>query len=138
MEELKVSVTGLAQLSRGLRAIDAQAPKELRLALNQAAQMLVDEAGPKIPQKSGAARRSLVARSTRTSARVAVGGKKAPWFPWLDFGGQGRKAGRPSARPFIGEGRYIYPTLRQIKPRIEAQLQESISAVIRNAGLQED
>jgi len=138
VEGLKVEVGGLAQLSKGLRGIDSGAPKELRLALNSAAELLVDATRPKIPSVSGAARRSLVARSTRTSARVAVGGKRAPYFPWLDFGGQGRVAGRPGARPFLGEGRYVYPTLRQIRPRIEAQLQESITAVIRNAGLVED
>lgn len=138
MDELKVEVGGLAQLSKGLRAIDAQAPKELRIALNSAADLLVDATRPKIPSLSGAARRSLVARSTRTSARVAVGGKKAPWYPWLDFGGQGRRPGRPAAREFLREGRYVYPTLREIRPRIEAQLQESITAVVRNAGLEPD
>ena len=138
MDELKVSVGGLAQLNRGLKAIDSGAPKELRLALNEAAQLLVDAARPKIPEETGAARRSLVARSTRTSARVAAGGKKAPWFPWLDFGGEGRVKGRPAKREFLREGRYIYPTLREIRPRIEAQLQESLSRVIRNAGLVED
>ena len=137
MDELKVEVGGLAQLNRGLRAIDKDAPKELRLALNSAADLLVDAAGPKIPTVSGAARRSLVARSTRTSARIAVGGKKAPYYPWLDFGGQGRIQGRPAPREFLREGRYIYPTLREVRPRIEAQLQQSITAVIRNAGLVE-
>ncbi len=136
--EAKIEVEGLAELNRGLKAIDKDAPKELRLALNSAAQLLVDHVRPKIPSVTGAARRSLVARSTRTSARVGIGGKKAPYYPWLDFGGQGRRAGRPPARPFLREGRYVYPTLREIRPRIEAQLQESISAVIRGAGLAED
>jgi hypothetical protein len=136
--DLKVEVGGLAALSRGLKAVDSNAPKELRLALNSAADLLVDETKPTIPSDTGAARRSLVARSTRTSARVAVGGKRAPYFPWLDFGGQGRRPGRPAARPFLREGRYVYPALRHIRPKIEQQLQESISAVIRNAGLVED
>jgi hypothetical protein len=138
VEELKVQVVGLAKLNKGLRAVDAGAPKELRLALNEAANLFVDEARPEIPSVTGAARRSLVARSTRTSARVAAGGKKAPWYPWLDFGGEGRAKGRPAKREFIREGRYLYPTLRRIRPRIEAQLQESITAVIRNAGLEVD
>jgi hypothetical protein len=136
--DLKVGVGGLAKLSRGLKAVDNDAPKQLRVALNSAAQMLIDEAKRHVPSVTGAARRSMVARSTRTSARVAVGGKKAPYFPWLDFGGQGRIAGRPAAREFIREGRYIYPSLRRIRPQIEAQLQESISAVIRGAGMEED
>ncbi len=136
--EAKIEVGGLAALSRGLKAVDSGAPKELRLALNAAAQLLVDHTRPKIPVVTGAARRSLVARSTRTSARVAVGGKKAPYFPWLDFGGQGRVKGRPAPRPFLSEGRYVYPTLREIRPKIEAQLQDSITEVIRNAGLEAD
>lgn len=134
--DLKVQVEGLAQVNRALRAVDAQAPKELRLALNSAAQLLIDRTRPKIPAVTGAARRSLVAKSTRTSARVGVGGKRAPWYPWLDFGGQGRRSGRPAPRPFIQEGRYLYPTLREIRPRIEAELQQSLQAVIRDAGLE--
>jgi hypothetical protein len=136
--EIKIGIGGLAQLNRGLRALDKDAPKQLRLVHNDAANMLIDHAKPKVPEKTGAARRSMVARSTRTSARVAVGGKKAPWFPWLDFGGQGRVKGRPAPRAFIREGRYIYPTLREIRPKIEARLQDGISAVIRGAGLEED
>jgi hypothetical protein len=129
VDQLKVEVGGLAQLSRGLRAVDAGAPKELRLAFNAAAQLLIDKAKPTVPSVSGAARRSMVARSTRT------GGKTAPSFPGLDFGGLGRRSGRPAAREFIREGRYVYPTLRKIRPEIEKQLQDSLTAVIRNAGL---
>jgi hypothetical protein len=135
--EQKISVVGLAQLNKGLRAIGTEAPKELRLALNEAANLLVAKVRPKIPAVSGAARASVKAASTRTSARVSVGGKKAAYFPWLDFGGQGRIKGRPAPRPFISEGRYVYPTLADIRPEIEAQLQKSLSAVIRNAGLEE-
>lgn len=136
--DLKIGIGGLAQLNRGLRAVDTEAPKQLRLALNSAAQLLADTARPEVPEVTGAARRSIVARSTRTAARVGVGGKKAPYFPWLDFGGQGRIKGRPAPRPFLGEGRYIYPTLRRIRPEIEQQLQDAISDVIRNAGLEVD
>lgn len=138
MQDLKIEVGGLAQLSRALKAVDSDAPKQLRLGLNEAANLLVDRTRPKIPSLTGAARRSLVARSTRTAARVAVGGKKARYYPWLDFGGQGRIAGRPAHRAFIKEGRYVYPTLRQIRPEIEQLLQDSITTVIRNAGLEED
>jgi hypothetical protein len=137
VDELKIQVGGLAALSRGLKAIDSEAPKELRLRLNAAANILVDAARPKIPSVTGAARRSLKARSTRTSARVAAGGDKARYYPWLDFGGEGRIAGRPSKREFLKEGRYIYPTLRLKRPEIEAQLSEGISAVISSVGLEE-
>ncbi len=134
----RIQVGGLAQLNRGLRAVGPEAAKSLRLALNEAGQLLVDEVRPQIPVRTGAARASLAARSTRTSARVAVGGRKAPYYPWLDFGGQGRRPGRPPARPFIREGRYFYPTLARVRPQIEQQLQDSISAAIAAAGLVEE
>ena len=134
----KISIEGLSRLSRALRAVDNEAPKQLRITFNRAADLLIDRARPEIPEVTGAARRSLVARSTRTAARVAVGGKTAPYYPWLDFGGQGRRPGRPAARPFFREGRYIYPTLREIRPEIQAMIQDSISDVIRNVGLEAD
>lgn len=138
MDGLKIEVGGLAQLNKGLRAIDKDAPKELRLGLNDAANLLVDRAKPKVPVVTGAARRSMVARSTRTSARVAVGGKKAPYYPWVSFGGEGQIKGRPPKREFIREGRDIYPTLREIRPLIEQRLQDRLSAVVRKAGMVED
>ncbi|WP_433368360.1 HK97 gp10 family phage protein [Actinoplanes sp. CA-142083] len=138
MVDSKIQIEDLNKIGRALRAVDKEAPKGLRIALNSGADLLVEHTRPKIPSRSGAARRSLVARSTRTSARVAVGGKKAPWFPWLDFGGEGRIKGRPAAREFIKEGRYVYPTLAEIRPKIETQLQGALSAVISSAGLVED
>jgi hypothetical protein len=137
MTEMRIAVTGLSQLSRSLKAIDAEAPKQLRLAFNEVAELFATKVRPKVPAVSGAARSSIKARSTRTSARVAVGGKKAPYFPWLDFGGQGRIKGRPAPRPFIAGGRYVYPTLDDIRPEIGLALQDAISAVISGVGLEE-
>lgn len=134
MEE-KLKIEGLSQVSRGLKRVNSEAPKQLRVALNSAADLLIHETRPKIPAVTGRARRSLVAKSTRTSARVSVGGKRAPWYPWLDFGGQGRIQGRPPERPFIKSGRYFYPTLTDIRPKIQEQLQDSINTVLRDAGL---
>ena len=136
--EPKVEVKGLAEFNRGLRKIGSEAPKQLRVALNGAAELLITKTRPQIPSRSGKARGSLTARSTRTSARVAVGGKRAGYYPWLDFGGQGRIKGRPAARPFIKGGRYLYPTLGKIRPAIIDELDDAIRTVARNAGLEVD
>lgn len=130
---VKIEIEGLAAINRGLKAIDSEAPKKLRLALNSGANLLVAETRPTMPSLSGAARRSLVARSTRTSARVAIGGRKAPYVPWLDYGGEGRVAGRPAARPFERGGRYLYPTLRRISPKLAVALDDSIREVVSEA-----
>ena len=62
---------GPAQFSRALRKLDADAPKGLRLAFNEAAEVVVARVRPKIPKRTGRAARSLKAKSTRTQARVA-------------------------------------------------------------------
>lgn len=131
----KIRVEGLAQLNRALRRVSADAPKGLRLVGNEAADLLVTKTRPEIPRLTGAAAASLRAQSTRTSARVAVGGRKAPYYPWLDFGGQGRIKGHPAHRDFRKGGRYLYPTLARQQQAIARILQEGIVAVARDAGL---
>lgn len=134
----KVSVEGLAELSRSLRKLDKEAPKALRVALNSVADLLIADTRKVIPRKSGKAAASLKAKSTRTSARISAGGAKAPYYPWLDYGGQGRKKGRPASRPFISSGRYLYPTLGKIRPNIEKALDAGITDAARAAGLDVD
>lgn len=133
-----IAVEGLAEFQRGLRQLDKDAPKELRLALNVVSDLLVQRTRPVIPRISGRAANSLKAKSTRTSARVSIGGRAAPYMPWLDFGGKGKRPGRPAPRPFIPEGRYLFPTLTRVRPEIEAALLAAISDVARGAGLDVD
>lgn len=137
MDNLRVGIKGLAEFNRGLRKLDSEAPKQLRIGLNSAAELLIDRTRPQIPSRTGAARGSLKARSTRTSARIAVGGKRAPYYPWLDFGG---KTGRNKSvvRPFFKKGRYLYVTLGNIRPQILDELDQAIRTVARNAGLEVD
>ena len=134
MAKPQIETVGLKPLVASLRQIDADLPKGMRVALNNVANTLVDKVRPQFPAVSGRARRSLKASSTRTAARVRMGGTGAPHAPWLDFGG--RVGIRKSVeRPFQRRGRYLYPTLDRIQPQIEEQLQQAINEVAENAGL---
>lgn len=134
MAESTIRIEGLAEFSRGLRRLDAEAPRQLRITLNGAADLLITRARPKVPRITGNAVASMKAQSTRTSARVTVGGRKAPYFPWLDFGGK-TGIGGSVVRPFYREGRYVYATLAEIGPEIAALLDSGIRQVARDAGL---
>lgn len=129
-----VKVSGLKEFNRALRTMDADLPKGLRIALNGCADFLIEKTRSQIPQKSGKAARSLKARSTRTAVRIAVGGNKAPYYPWLDFGGHVGRHGSV-ARPFYREGRYLYPTLRRNRDEFTKIMQDSIVHVAEAAGL---
>lgn len=133
--DLKIGVEGLNEFTRALKKLDSDLPKMVRIANNSAADLLIKKTRPLIPSRTGKARNSLKAQSTRASARITVGGPKAPYYPWLDFGGAtGRK--KSVVRPFYKEGRYIYPTLRKYRDEIAAQQYQSLADVARQAGLE--
>lgn len=132
----KIQVAGLRDFQRQLKAMDAGLPKQLRLALNEASNEVIDYAQPRIPRRSGAAAGSLKARSSQREARVGVGGRRAPYYPWLDFGGEGRVKGRPAARPFIRSGRYVYKGLEVRRDRITEIMSQALTQLARDAGLE--
>ncbi|MFR9804616.1 hypothetical protein ACL02T_20370 [Pseudonocardia sp. RS010] len=132
-----IRVEGLREFSRSLRRMDADLPKGLREAGNAAAKIVVNAAKPKVPTgpgKGGHAKSSIKAASTRTAARVQGGGKRFPYYPWLDFGGRvGRK--RSIRRPFLREGRYIWAAYAANDERIQEELVDQLKKVAQNAGL---
>ncbi len=130
----KIAVEGLAEFSRALKKLDADLPKLIRVTNNEAANLLINKTRQKMPSRSGKAQNSLKARSTRVSARVSIGGPKAPYVPWLDFGG---KTGRNKSviRPFYKDGRYLYPTLGEIKDELAEVQYKGMKDIARQAGL---
>lgn len=130
-----VKVHGLREFARELRKMDSDLPKALRLAMNESADVVVDEARPRVPVRSGRARKTVKPRSTRTLVRVVGGGKRAPYYPWLDFGGRvGR--GLSVRRPFIKEGRYIYAAYYDKSEKFVEVMQQAIIRVAEQAGVE--
>lgn len=136
MAEL-IKVDGWAQFNRNLRKIDNDAPKQLRIVANQAAQIVVDYAQPRVARRSGAAARTVKTKSTRTEARVQGGSKAAPYYPWLDFGG--RVGPRRSVRrTFVKEGRYIYAGLAANNEAVHAALLGGLLSLVESVGIEVD
>ncbi len=129
-----IKITGLKEFSRNLRKMDKDLPKALRLALNDAGEIIVEWARPRVPKRSGRAAGSIKSKSTRTLARVSAYGNRVPYGPWLDFGGA---VGRRNSvkRPYIAEGRYIYPGLTANQDQINKVLRDALLDVARSAGV---
>lgn len=132
----RIQIAGLKEFQRSLREVDAGFPKQLRLIFNEATGLIVDYSRAHIAVRSGRAKASIKARSSQRTAAVAIGGSRAPYTPWLDFGGEGRRRGRPSARPFIREGRYVYRGLRLHRDDITALMAKGMTELARSAGLE--
>ena len=130
-----IHVEGLREFSQALKRLDSDMPKVLRVGLNSVADLVVDQAMPRIPSRSGRARRSVKARSTRTAVRVVGGSARVPYYPWLDFGGRvGR--GHAIKRPFLKEGRYIYRAYFDNRGRFGELLEDALVDVARQAGME--
>lgn len=129
-----IKVEGLALLAKQLRKLNKDAPKALRLVHNEAAQLVVDTAVPNVPRKTGKAQAALKARSTRTESRAQGGSTKAPYYPWLDFGGRvGIK--NSVRRPVVKSGRYIYPAYVKRRADVLELLETALVELCRDNGL---
>ena len=128
-----IKIDGLKDFSKALKEMDSDLPKALRLALNEAAKVVVDSAKPDIPTLTGKARKSVKPKSTRTAVRVTGGGNRAPYYPWLDFGGRvGRN--KSVSRRFYPDGRYIY--FHYFKKRDSGEFQEVLQRALINVAEQ--
>jgi hypothetical protein len=134
MSKTVLAVAGLSDMRRGLKGMDKDLPKTMRPALNSVAQVVVDAAKPKVPSKTGAARGSLKAASSQTQSRISAGGRAAPYYPWLDFGGSvGRK--KATKRDFYKSGRYIFPTVAEKQDAIQAAMFKAIQQLASANGI---
>ena len=128
-----ITVEGLRELRTALRKVDGEMQKMLRDAQNDAAQIVVNRAKPKVPARTGRARDSIRVGSTQTATRVKAGSKRAPYYAWLDFGGRvGRK--KSVHRPFLREGRYIFPSYSETKEKVEDTLEKHLRELIKKVG----
>lgn len=132
----KIEVTGLRDFQKKLRQMDDALPRQIRIALNAAAQEILDYARPRMPSDTGAARASLKSSSSQRVARIALGGQRAPYAAWLDFGGQGKRKGRPPARPFLKDGRYVYRGLDARRDQVTQIMTDALTQLALDAGVE--
>lgn len=130
-----IKITGLREFQRGLKQMDGESQKQLRVVLNQAANVVATGAARRVPRKTGRAAASLRAQSSQREARVVGGSKKVPYYGWLDFGGRiGRD--KSQRRPFVQSGRYMYPAFAANRDSIYKALQQALVDLARKAGLE--
>jgi hypothetical protein len=130
-----INIHGLKEFQRSLREVDAGLPRLLRVVFNEAMGLVIGYARERMPTRTGRAASSLKPKSQQRSARISLGGKAAPYAPWLDFGGAGRIKGRPPNRPFQREGRYVYKGLAVKRDEITKVMVKGMTQVARDAGL---
>jgi HK97 gp10 family phage protein len=132
----KVTIDGLDEFQEALKRAGTGTAKMRRDALNVVAGVVIDYARPRMPKRSGRAASSLKAKSSDQAARITMGGARAPYAPWLEFGGEGKRRGRPPRREFIREGRYVYRALSVRRTEIDKIMMDGLAELARGAGLE--
>lgn len=132
----RIRIDGLKEFQRALKDMDRDLPKQMRVVFNDAMGLVIDWATPRVPTRTGRARASVKAKSGQREARIGIGGRRAPYMPWLDFGGEGRRPGRPAARPFIRKGRYLYAGLDAKHDQVTEVMSRGLTRLAESAGLE--
>lgn len=133
-----VSVEGLAELRRALKAVSAAAPKELSAAGKDVARFVADDAQGKAAGLGGVA--AKVAPSIRAAAAggggaISLGGAAYPMAAGAEFGGQGRPTTQ-QFKPHLGRtGYFVYPSIRENSGRIEDEFRDAIHELMRKYDL---
>lgn len=133
--DVRVITKGVKDVQRALRQIGDGSEKELKVEFTKIAETVAGDIRPKVPHRTGKAARSVKARGSQRGGAIAFGGSAAPHYPWLDFGGSvGRN--RSIKRPFIQEGRYVYPTIREHREDLIERTDAVIARLARKAGFE--
>lgn len=141
MAQVVVRAEGLKELRSALRDVDKALPREIRKALNEGARVVVNEARPTLPVRTGRLAASLRASSTAREGRVTMGRANVPYAGWIEFGGVIRHAGHGHVndhlirRPFVAAGRYVFPAAVRRRDQVIEACDRAVDDLIVRAGL---
>ncbi len=124
-----IRIDGLRELSKSLRLVEDGLQKEITGVFKRAAEKVADEARRRVPVRSGRLRDSIRPYATQRAAGVRMGKARVPYAGPVEFGGY------PKARPFVAEGRYIYPAFTSMIPQVRRQVEDELADLVRQAGL---
>ncbi len=155
----RVKMFGVAQMQRDLKRLFDEdrggATVALKAAGKEAAEPVLARVRAELPNRTGNLRGTLRVSPTKTGANIRLGTKKYPYAGAVDFGGYprpgkqaaptgirgvarriaaffGRSANPGGGRPYLPEGRYLYPAAKaeqgKVVPLYAAALQAAINA----------
>ncbi len=124
-----IRIDGLRDLSRALKRVEDGLQKEIPRRLKPIAERVAGTAAGRINSKSGRLAGSLRPFATQRAAGVRMGRASVPYAGPYEFGGY------PAGRPFLPEGRAIYPTFKEQAPRVEREVVDVLNDLVRQAGL---
>jgi hypothetical protein len=144
-------VEGLIAMKKAFRLAHDGTQRAIQRRLKAVAALVASEVAGRVPVRSGRAASSVRALATQESASVAAGGARAPYYAFLDFGGSTGRGHVPGAadsgsvrREWYGrggsgggEGRYLYPAIRDMSEVIAHEAGEAVHEALHDAGFEQ-
>lgn len=122
---IRLKTEGLNKLVRSFTKAGVDA-SEMRDLMHAIGETVVDAARPRTPYLHGDLRKTLRAGRGKTKAVVRAGGKAAIYAPIQHYGWEARHI---PAKPFLTQA------LAVTKPKIYAQLEDGIEAILKRNNL---
>jgi hypothetical protein len=147
-KSVRVEIHGVRDLQKALKQMDTGMEKALKNEFLDIAESVASGVRSKVVKgPTGRASASVKARASNRGASIAVGGTKAPYYPWLDFGGsvgRGHQPGKPWSGAIrrdwkgvpVGKGRWLYPTITEHRDDIVDQTDDALERLARQAGFE--
>lgn len=135
MPDAAIQVEGLRELNAALRKLgEKELPKEFKRASKRAAQVVAVEAAARVPKRTGKLAASIRGAAQARGAVVRAGRESVPYAGWIEFGGtiQHKTDNWSSTRPFIKQGRYIFPAAKAKEPQVVELFEAGVSHALRS------
>lgn len=130
----RVEIEGLKEIQKQLRDLDPALAKELKQVNLSVADLVASIARAKVPHQTGRARSTVKPKGEQRYAVIRAGGRKAPYYPLLDFGGtRGRE--RKPFRAYVEGGRFLWPTVAAQRDKIVKEYVLMLGQLLDKAGL---
>jgi hypothetical protein len=136
-----VGIVGMAALRRDVNRMTDDVSGPLYAAIKRAGLQVAEPVAaavrarlPSGPRTTGRLQGDVRVGATRTGASVRMGRKTVPYAGWVEFGGT-RKRPWPSERPFVKDGRYLFPAARDLSAQTAADYTAALQAVFDSPGV---
>lgn len=140
-----VRLVGMREMLAALQQVGNGADRIIRTELLVTAGAIAATLRGILPHDSGDAAGSVTAGMDKKGAWISAG-SGIPYYPWLDFGGSTKRwpasgsMQAPISRQWLGkpggEGRYMYPAIRQHRQDILVAIDAGVALAAKEAGFE--
>lgn len=131
-----IRITGLRKVRLAAWKLDHNAPRALKDAATSSSNLLASKTRRRMPTgpgEGGHVKGSVKVVTSQTTAGVTFGGRRFPYAPWLEFGGNVGKGGSVH-RPYLSSGRYLWVAYVTSKSSVENDLTHELASLARRSG----